>query len=154
MKETSQEVRKRLYRYAKLDIYIYDYERELKDIQERIKAHKDVGASSLSLTGVRGSDLSDPTASKMLKVDDLQQTYEERLKYIAKKIKRYYSEKEKIEEILDKLTEFQRSIITERFFNRKHWFEVAKILDYTEDYCKKTEAATIKQIATEYWNKK
>ncbi len=151
MRDTIKEVKKRLYSYPKLDKYINDYEEELKGIQAKIQAHREVGTSSLSLTGVRGSDLSDPTVSKMLKIDALQQVYEERAKYIAEKVKKYYGEKRVIEEALDSLTEMHRQIVEERYFNKKTWEEVGEL--HTRRYCEKQGNEAVKCIV-EFLNKK
>lgn len=143
---TLREVKKRLYSYPKLDKYISDYEEELKGIQEKIIAHRDVGASSMSLTGVRGSDLSDPTASKALKIDTLQDVYSRRAEYIAQKIDKYYKEKQSIESALEKVSQLYRNLIEERYFNCNAWCEVAKILDMSTRNCEKQGRLAVKEL--------
>ncbi|GEM_PF-2747809 len=143
---TLREVKRRLYSYPKLDGYITDYERELEGIRHKISAHRDVGASSMSLTGVRGSDLSDPTVNKMLKIDALQQVYAERAEYIAQKVRKYYEEKQCIESAIDKLSQTHREIIEERYFKQKTWDEVGELF-ISARYCEKQGGIAIRKVA-------
>lgn len=135
---TNEEIKKMLYNYKKIDIWIADCEKELQEIQEKINTNYDVGIAEIS-DMPHGTGISDKTFNAAARIEKLKETFAERVDYLNNKIKQYYDDKKNIEQIVEKLGYLQREVVEKKYFRNLSWQEIIE-----ED--KKNNPRTCKSI--------
>lgn len=123
---TNDEIRRMLYNYRRLDIWIADCERELQEIQDKISVNYDVGISVMS-DMPHGTGISDKTCNAAENVEKLKETFAEQVQYLDKRIKQYYKEKREIERIVDSLKPVHREIAEKKYFQNLSWDKIMEI---------------------------
>ena len=123
---TNDEIRRMLYNYRRLDIWIADCEKELQEIRDKISVNYDVGISVIS-DMPHGTGISDKTCNAAENVEKLKETFAEQVEYLDKRIKQYYKEKREIERIVDSLKPVHREIAEKKYFQNLSWDKIMEI---------------------------
>ena len=123
---TNDNIRRMLYNYRRLDIWIADCEKELQEIKDKISVNYDVGISVIS-DMPHGTGISDKTCNAAENVEKLKETFAEQVQYLDKRIKQYYKEKRDIERIVDSLKPVHREIAEKKYFQNLSWDKIMEI---------------------------
>ncbi len=122
---TNEQIKKLLYNYPKLNQWIKDYEKDLGNIREQLDKHYSVNASVIS-DMPKGTDISDNTLDKVIKIDKLKELYVREADYIAKRLTSLYEQKRLIDDIIPTLTPTQQFIVEYKYFQKLNWIDVVK----------------------------
>jgi len=122
---TNEQIKKLLYNYPKLNQWIKDYEKDLENIREQLDKHYSVNASAIS-DMPKGTDISNSTLDKVIKIDKLKELYVREADYIAEKLTSLYEQKRLIDDIIPTLTPTQQFIVEYKYFQKLNWIDVVK----------------------------
>jgi hypothetical protein len=122
---TNEQIKKLLYNYPKLNQWIKDYEKDLENIREQLDKHYSVNASVIS-DMPKGTDISNSTLDKVIKIDKLKELYVREADYIAEKLTSLYEQKRLIDDIIPTLTPTQQFIVEYKYFQKLNWIDVVK----------------------------
>lgn len=122
---TNEQIKKLLYNYPKLNQWIKDYEKDLENIREQLDKHYSVNASVITAMP-KGTDISDNTLDKVIKIDKLKELYVREADYIAEKLTSLYEQKRLIDDIIPTLTPTQQLIVEYKYFQKLNWIDVVK----------------------------
>ena len=87
--------------------------------------HYSVNASVIS-DMPKGTDISDNTLDKVIKIDKLKELYVREADYIAEKLTSLYEQKRLIDDIIPTLTPTQQFIVEYKYFQKLSWVDVVK----------------------------
>jgi hypothetical protein len=74
----------------------------------------------------KGTDISDNTLDKVIKIDKLKELYVREADYIAEKLTSLYEQKRLIDDIIPTLTPTQQFIVEYKYFQKLNWIDVVK----------------------------
>lgn len=127
-----------LYNYKMFQISIENMKRDIELLKE------ECGVSGVNTEGIN--------TSKTYKVTSIAEetalSNAEKIEYLERSIARVEKKIEKIDRTLEGLTEEEKKILVNRYFEGKQWYVVAYKVGYSERHCKRLRNEAIEKMIT------
>lgn len=134
-------IQQELYEYPTIHNKILDIHKEIEEIEQLVYY------PSSSTGGIRGSNISDPTANKAInKIDPDTKEY---LEYLREQKKHYIKIRKGLDRALKTLRVEDKNLIDSRYFKKNKWEIVARQTLICVTNCHRNHKRIIKQLKDE-----